>query len=128
MEKWKYHKIFLLESSRSIRDLLILLNSITQQDEKWRLDEVDICNHLHDVYENKTLSKLEIDSFIVQIDTIADLDISVIRSDNTVKLNLYCFDCNWVHIYTDVKDLMNMFTKHIYENTLGTLDYDESSE
>ena len=91
----------------------------------WRLDEVDFCNRLHDIYEHKILSKQEINTFIDQIDTIADLDISLILSDNTVKVNLYCFDCNWVHIYTNDNMIMDLFTKYICDNKLGTLDCDE---
>ena len=128
MEKWKYHRIYLLENSRSIKNLLYLLNALTLQNEKWRLDEVDFLNPLHDIYEQKILSKQEISVLIDQIDTIADLDISVICIDNTVKVNLYCFDCNWVHIYTNDRIIMDLFARYIRDNKLGALDYDEQSD
>lgn len=129
MEKWKYHNIYLMKSSSTINGLLILLNSITEQDEVWRLDEVDFFNELHDLYESRILSKGEILSFIEKVDSITFLEISVLLCDNTtVKLNLYCFDTNWVHVYTNDNIIMNLFTKYLCENGLGTIDCEESFE
>ncbi len=129
MKKWKYHNIYLMKNSSTINGLLILLNSITQQNELWRLNEVDFFNNLHDLYESRILSKSEIPPFIEKVDYITFLDVSVLLCDNTTeKLNLYCFDSNWVHVYTNDKAFMNLFTKYLCENNLGTIDYEESFE
>ncbi len=125
MGEWKFHNVFLLADRHSIKNLLYLLNAITLQNEMWRLDEVDFLSRLHDIYEHKILSKQEISALIDQIDSIADLDIAVICSENTAKVNFYCFDCNWVHVYTDDRLIMDLFARYICDNGLGTLDNDD---
>ena len=63
--------------------------------------------------------------FFDRIDSIAFLDVSVMQQNNTVKVNLYCFDCNWIHVYTNDKSLMDLFTRYICDNKLGSIELEE---